>query len=289
MAAWPVDGRDRGVPPRSIDAMPEEEFQDRFVETVVRTALRLAAGLGFPEGLDQAQARLYHGTYLKHFSFFAWRFPSWLQAVASQCPYQDVRKSVIEDCIDEEVGDPDADGRCHVDVLYDEAEACGIPRAETASAQPTPIVLACVHAFENFARTLGWETGFAALSGLEIIQSEPAVKMRDKILAESLSADQITRGRSGRDPDALSERLGLPPEKLQFAALHAYKDQFHGGGELKLIVKYGTTRQVQESMLWAARAGVEVYCVMREEIDRVARDAVGLPPREKILVAGATA
>lgn len=260
--------------------MAAEEFQDRLVDTIVRAGLPLFGAYPFPEGLDHAQARLYHGTYLRHFSFFAWRFPSWLGAVASQCPYQDVRRTIIEDCVDEEVGDPDAEGRCHIDVLYDEAEACGISREEVAATQATPIVLACVHAFENFARTLGWETGFAALGGLEIQSAEPSVKLRNQLLAEVLSPEALERSRSGRDSVPLSERTGLLPEQLVFAALHSYKDQFHGGGELALLVKYGTTRDTQESMLWGAKAGIEVFGAMRAEIDRLAREAVRLPPRQ---------
>jgi pyrroloquinoline quinone (PQQ) biosynthesis protein C len=269
--------------------MSEEEFQDRLVDTVVRTRLNMDAGYAFPEELDEVQGRLYHATFLKHFSFFAWKFPSWLMEVASRCPYQDVRRTVIEDCVDEEVADPDAGGRCHIDVLYEEAEACGISREEIAATQATPIVLACVHALENFSRTLGWETSFAALAALEIGSSEPAVKLRNKLLSESLTPEQIARGRSGRESKSLSERTGLPEEKLVFAAIHAYKDQFHGGGELKLLVKYGTNREIQESMLWAAKAGLEVFCVMREEIDRIARAAVGLQPGERVLVKAATA
>jgi len=268
--------------------MSAQEFEDRVVDTVVRARLHMDAGYAFPDELDQAQGRLYHATFLQHFSFFAWKFPSWLQAVASQCPYQDVRRTIIEDCVDEEVADPDAGGRCHIDVLYDEAEACGMSRDEIAATEPTPIVLACVHALENFSRTLSWETGFAALAALEIGSTEQAVKLRNKLLSEALTPEQIARGRSSRDSKPLSERTGVAPDKLVFAAIHAYKDQFHGGGELKLLVKYGATRAVQESMLWGAKAGIDVFCTMREEIDRVARAAVGLSPGERVLVPGGT-
>jgi pyrroloquinoline quinone (PQQ) biosynthesis protein C len=264
--------------------MSEEKFQELFVDTVVRTALQSGAGYGFPEGLSQELGRKFHATYLTHFSFFAWKFPSWLMAVASQCPYQDVRRTIIEDCVDEEVGDVDAGGRCHIDVLYEEAEACGISRDEVAATEPTPIVLAAVHAFENYSRTLGWEAGFAALAALEIVQSEPAVKLRDKLLSESLTPEQITKSRAGRDSEALAARTGVPADQLVFAAIHAYKDQFHGGGELKLLVKYGHTRQIQESMLWAAKAGINTYRTMRTEIDRLAREAVGVAPQQLLSV-----
>ena len=276
--AWPVDGRGRGLVPRGVGAMSEQEFHDRFVETVVHTAIPLLEGLGFPEGLDETQARLFHATYLQHFSFFAWKFPSWLMSIASQCPHQDIRRGIIEDCVDEEVSDVDAGGRCHIDVLYDEAEACGMMRDVIAATEPTPIVLACIHAFENLSRTLGWEASYAAISALEIMQSEPAVKLRNKMMADKVAAGGVIVKRRGRDAESLGELTGLPAEQMVFAALHAYKDQFHGGGELAMLVKYGATREVQDKMLWAAKAGAQVYAVMRQEIDRVARAAVGLAP-----------
>lgn len=283
--AWPVDGRGRGAPTLGADAMSTEEFTERLIDTVVRTRLTMDAGYAFPDELDQVQGRLYHATFLKHFSFFAWKFPSWLMEVASRCPYQDVRRTVIADCVDEEVADPDAGGRCHIDVLYEEAEACGMSRQEIAATQATPIVLACVHALENFSRSLSWQGGFAALSALEIGSTEEAVTLRKELLTEA----QLTSGLSGRDSKSLSERTGVPAEKLVFAAIHAYKDQFHGGGELTLLVKYGTTRAVQEEMLWGAKASLEVFCAMREEIDRIARTTVGLPPRERLAAFEATA
>jgi pyrroloquinoline quinone (PQQ) biosynthesis protein C len=284
--AWPVDGRGRTVPARSADALPAEQFQDELVETIVRTALTAGLGYGMPEGITQAQGRLFHATYLTHFSFFAWRFPSWLQAIGSQCPHQDVRRTIIEDCVDEEVGDVDADGRCHIDVLYEEAEACGVTREEISLVEPTPIVLASCHAFENFARTLGWETGMAALSALEIIQSEPAVKLRNKLLAEMFTPEQLAKAAGGRDSESLAAATGVDADKMVFAAIHAYKDQFHGGGELKLLVKYGVTREIQQGMLWGAKAGCSVYITMRQEIDRIARAAIGLGPRERMVPIG---
>jgi pyrroloquinoline quinone (PQQ) biosynthesis protein C len=264
--------------------MPVEEFKERLIDTVVRTRLGMDAGYAFPEGLDEAQGRLYHATFLTHFSFFAWKFPSWLMEVASRCPYQDVRRTVIEDCVDEEVADPDADGRCHIDVLYEEAEACGVSREQIAATRATPIVLACVHALENLSRTLSWQGGFAAVSALEIGSTEEAVALRKRLLTEV----QLASGMSGRDSTSLSERTGVPADKLVFAAIHAYKDQFHGGGELKLLIKYGTTREFQDEMLWATRASIEIFCVMREEIDRLARAAVSLAPRERPVIVEAT-
>jgi pyrroloquinoline quinone (PQQ) biosynthesis protein C len=265
--------------------MSEEEFEARLIDTVVRMRLNMDAGYGFPDELNQEQGRLFHATLRKHFSFFAWKFPSWLMEVASRCPYQDVRRTIIEDCVDEEVADVDAGGRCHIDVLYEEAEACGISREEVAATEATPVILACVHALENFSRTLSWQGSFAALSALEIGSTQEAVTLRKQLLSEA----ELTKGLSSRDSTTLSERTGVPADKLVFAAIHAYKDQFHGGGELKLLVKYGCTRAIQEEMLWAAQASLEVFCAMREEIDHLARTAVGLGPRERVIIGAASA
>ena len=280
--AWTVDGRGRHVPDVRPGAMSTDEFEQKLIEAVVLPSLELFVGYPLPK-LNQAGARLYHATFLQYFSFFAWGFPSWLMAAASRCPHQDVRRTVIEDCVDEEVGDDEVGGRCHIDLLYEEAEACGITREQIAATEPTPIILACVHALENFARTLSWEGGFAALAALELLNCPPGRELRSKLLSERCTPEQIEAAKSGRSSAGLAERTGLPAEVLIFGSHHEYKDQAHGGGELVLLKKYATSREIQESMIWGARAGVSVFNVMWEEIHRLARAASGAPPRIPVL------
>ena len=71
------------------------------------------------------------------------------------------------------------------------------------------------------------------------------------------------------------ERLGLEEGALKFFALHSYKDRFHGGGELKLLVKYANTRQLQEECLWAVRTSIEIMSVHAWEVRRLAAAAIG--------------
>lgn len=273
--AWPVDGRGRQAPERSVDAMSEQEFHDRYIETVVQAAVPLFIGVAPPTGVTQAEARLHQATYLKYFSFFAWKFPSWLAAISDRCPFSDVRKTIIEDLVDEEVGDMEAGGRCHIDILYEEAEACGITRAEIAATEATPAIVTCVHAFENLARTLSWQGSFSAIGSLEILQSEPAVQRRNELIPQIATPESLDANRVANIGNSLPERTGLSAEQLVFQSHHAYKDQFHGGGELALILKYGNTKAVQEEMLWAAKASVGVYCIMRAEIERLSFAAIG--------------
>lgn len=270
MTGQPYDGRSRRAP-EWVSGDSPDEFQNRLVETVVTAALSsLESGFVIPAQYDQAQARLYHGTSLKYFSFFAWRFPSWLLEIAARCPYQDVRREVIEDCVDEEVGDEDAGGRCHVDVLYEETEACGISRAEIASTEPSPLIQTCILALDDLARTLPWEASYAAIAGLEIIQSKPAVELRNKLMTDE---QRHTLGAAATSL-SLPERLGIQSEHLLFNALHAYKDQFHGGGELTMLVKYGTDARIQREMLWAAKTAIETFGLMNDEITRLSTVAV---------------
>jgi pyrroloquinoline quinone (PQQ) biosynthesis protein C len=268
MTGQAYDGRSRQAPEWTSGDSPEK-FEKRLVETVVDTVMSSMQPPVIPPHYTQDQARLYHATWLKHFSFFAWRFPSWLLEVASRCPYQDVRREIIEDCTDEEVGDEDAGGRCHVDVLYEEAEACGITREEIAATEPTAPIHAAILALDDLVRTLPWEAAFAAIAGLEIIQSKPAVEYRN-----SLMNSEMKEAMEAISSVSLPERLGIDSENLLFNALHAYKDQFHGGGELKLLVKYGTDARIQHEMLWAARTAVQMFALMTTEMRRLCIEAV---------------
>lgn len=268
MTGQPYDGRSRRAPDWISGDSPEA-FEARLVETVVLNQRESFPNMQFPREYNQDQARLYHATHLAAFSHFAWRFPSWLLEVAARCPYQDVRRSVIEDCVDEEVGDEDAGGRCHVDVLYEEAEACGITREQIASTEPSPLLQACILAFDDLARTLAWEASYTAIAALEIINSKPAVEFRNALLS-----DEEKAAGSEAMSVALPERIGVKSEHLMFAALHQYKDQFHGGGELALLVKYATDSRIQSEMLWAARASIQVMGLMIGECRRLALGAV---------------
>lgn len=269
MTGQPYDGRSRSVPEWRSSRSPEQ-FQDAFVETVVKASMAsMKRPFVIPDHYTQEQARKYHGTLLGGFSFFAWRFPSWLMEIASRCPYQDVRRELILDCTDEEVGDEDAGGRCHVDVLYEETEACGITREEIAATPPTPLIQACILALDDLARTLPWEASFAAIGGLEVTQSKPAVTYR---MSQMTEAEFTAAGAASSA--SLPERLGLTTDQMLFNALHAYKDQIHGGGGLEILVTYGTDDRIQEQMLWAAKTAMETFGLMIGEIERLATAAV---------------
>jgi pyrroloquinoline quinone (PQQ) biosynthesis protein C len=269
----PYDGRSRPTTlERDSSALSPEEFEVEFCEALVTALMSTGVRPGPPVGLSHEQARLWHATYLKYMSFFAWKFPSWLMSVASLCPYQDVRAEIISDCVDEEVGDDDADGSCHIDVLYEEAEFCGMSRDEILGTEPTAPIIACIHAWENLTRTLGWLPGFAAIAGLEIVNSEPAIKVRERFTSVA-QVEEISQDMGGQ---TFNEKLGVKEGDLKFLALHSYKDRFHGGGELRLLVKYANTRALQQEAIWAVTTSAKIYGVHGIEVRRLAGLAVGI-------------
>ncbi len=267
----PYDGRSRPTPVYEPGALSPQEFETAFCEALVRILVESGVSSAIPKELDPAGARLYHGTYLKYMSFFAWKFPSWLMSIASLCPYQDVRREIINDCVDEEVGDSDADGQCHIDLLYDEAELCGVSREEIFETEPTPIILACIHTWENMTRTLGWLPAYAAIAGLEITMSEPALEARERLIGKEAMA-KATQDLGGV---TFHERLGMPEGSLKFFALHSYKDRFHGGGELAMLVKYANTPALQREAIWAVRNSLKTYVLQAHEVRRLAAEAAG--------------
>jgi len=130
------------------------------------------------------------------------------------------------------------------------------------------LIQTCVLALDDLSRTLSWQASFASIAALEIINSKPAVEMRMSLMSE---ADKAAA--EAAISTSLPDRLGIPGEDMLFNALHAYKDQFHGGGELELLVKYGSDALIQDEMLWGAKTAIEIFGIMYTEIQRLATEA----------------
>ena len=157
-------------PERSPDALPPEEYEDKFLQAIAESFRAFRSDhTPVPEVVlkDPKVARRFYGIERMLHSIFAKMFPSYLMNVAASCPYQDVRQEILKDCWDEEVADPDAQGMAHIEVLYRDVEVLGISREEVENFQPTPVLMACMHALDNLTRTLPWQGGYASMGGLE--------------------------------------------------------------------------------------------------------------------------
>ena len=82
--------------------------------------------------------------------------------------------------MDEEVADPDAQGLSHIEVLYRDVEVVGIAREEVENFQPTPVLMACMHALDNLTRTLPWQGGYAAMGGIGSRAGRGGARLHEK-------------------------------------------------------------------------------------------------------------
>ena len=127
-------------------------------------------------------------------------------------------------------------------------------------------------------RTLGWLPGYAAIAGLEITMSEPALKARERVIGKA-AMEKAAKDLGGV---TFHERLGMPEGALKFFALHSYKDRFHGGGELAMLTKYANTPALQREAIWAMRNSLRIYTLHAHEVRRLAAEAAGTVHRHSM-------
>src|SRR5262245_15575530 len=256
---------------RSPDALSAEEYEHRFLQAIAESfrAFRVDH-VPLPDVVfkDASVARRFFGIERMLHSIFAKLFPSYLMNVAASCPYQDVRQDILKDCWDEEVADPDAQGVPHIEVLYRDVEAMGISRHEVENFEPTPVLMACMHALDNLTRTLPWQGGYASMGGLEAARVAVARGYMRK------DEDAIAASHKGR---SIEDICGLPEGTIRLWRLHASKDLTHGEDCLKVLKKYCTTREIQELTFWAVKTARSFRVVTNREQRRIAMAAIGLP------------
>ena len=119
-------------------ALAPDEYEARFLQAQADAVRAYPNHPPIPDEVlnDPDKARRYFGVWQMNHSFFAKMFPSYLMNIAARCPYQDVRREILHDCWDEEVTDPDADGMCHIEVLYYDSKQLGITRKRRRRSSP---------------------------------------------------------------------------------------------------------------------------------------------------------
>ena len=256
---------------RAPDALSPDEYEQKFLEAIAESFRAFRSDhVPLPEVVlkDTKLARRFFGIERMLHSVFAKLFPSYLMNVAASCPYQDVRQEILKDCWDEEVADPDAQGKSHIEVLYGDVAVMGIAQEEVENFEPTPVLMACMHALDNMTRTLPWQGGYAAMGGLEAARVAVA---RGYMRREE---DAITASHRGR---TVEELCGVPEGSIKLWRLHASKDLTHGEDCLKVLKKYCTTREIQQLTFWAVKTARSLRVITNREQRRIAMAAIGLP------------
>ena len=256
---------------RAADALSADDYEEKFLQAIADSFRAFRSDhVPLPEVVleDTKVARRFFGIERMLHSVFAKMFPSYLMNVAASCPYQDVRQDILKDCWDEEVADPDAQGMSHIEVLYSDVAVMGIAQEEVENFEPTPVLMACMHALDNLTRTLPWQGGYASMGGLEAARVAVARGYMRK------DEDAISASHKGRSVEDL---CGLPEGSIKLWRLHASKDLTHGDDCLRVLKKYSTTREIQELTFWAVKTARSLRVITNREQRRIAMAAIGLP------------
>lgn len=100
--------------------------------------------------------------YAKEYYYHVRAFPRYLSALHSRCENPEVRKHLLENLIDEEVGSPN-----HPDLWKSFAEALGVPMEELGTKKPELATQKVIDHFFTCCRTLPISAGIAALYSYE--------------------------------------------------------------------------------------------------------------------------
>ncbi len=193
--------------------------------------------------LDQATLRNYAAQYYHHVA----AFPRYVSAVHSHCERPEIRKTLLENLIEEERG---ADN--HPELWLRFCEGLGLSRDEVLAQRPTPATSALVETFLGLANK-SWAEGLAALYAYESQVPEVAQTKRE----------------------GLARFYGVTSQRgLSFFDVHVEADKWHRESEEQIFsadVDEAQSERVVSSAKTAAKAlwnfldsqmpaGVEMSC-----------------------------
>lgn len=195
-----------------------------------------------------SRAATTHAMHLARFSFFAWAFPSWLMSIASRCPPG--RAQGDHRGLRRRRGRRHGRRRPlpHRRALRRGGGLRRLSRDEVVALQPSATIKACIHAWNDLATNYPWEVSYAAISGLEMGSTTQAVE-----LAQEDHPRDDGRRRSPKRPPPRSPNPSRAhrrrPGDARVRRPARLPAQFHGGGGLAMLLKYGTNREKQEQMI----------------------------------------
>ena len=172
------------------------------------------------------------------------------------------------------MSDPDADGMCHIEVLYYDSGQLGITREEAEAFEPTPIFMACMHALDKPEPN-------ADVAGRLRRGGRPGKHPGGG--QAGLSRKGRVRGPVGGQRQPGGEALRHPGRLLDERRSPSGKGSAPRRRVLDILKKYATTREIQEETFWAIKTARSFRAITTREQIRLARAAIGLPADELVV------
>jgi pyrroloquinoline quinone (PQQ) biosynthesis protein C len=199
----------------------EQEYLAALEECVAERLRQPDKWKGFVQEGELRQDHI--RAYVKQFIHFVNSFPRWLAIMAANTPYYEVRRFLVENLYEEIVSDENA-GVPHYEFMFRLGEGVGVSREEIEGSTPSPTVLACLHALENFTRQRPWLEAFAGTAVSEGTNNPDMLR-------------RYGRPNAIRMTDRL-RALGLNDYHLTHYIAHSTADVEHGNIGMSLSAKY---------------------------------------------------
>jgi len=168
----------------------------------------------------------YASQYFKHVS----SFPRYLSAIHSNCDDIQVRQTLLENLVDEELGDEN-----HPELWIRFAEGMGNTRDQIANTIPMKETKDLVDTFNKLSKSDQYHVGLAALYCYESMQPEISETKKD----------------------GLQNHYGITDENaLKFFTVHMHVDKWHREVIRKLLVELSHTKQKQQEILDAVSSAL---------------------------------
>jgi pyrroloquinoline quinone (PQQ) biosynthesis protein C len=140
--------------------------------------------------------------------------------------------------------------------MVDFAVGCGANRDAVYNYRPSVPMLTAIHYWDNISRTQGWLPGFAAIGGLEFLNSGK--------LAQN-------NGEMPLNSRATFERLKLGSEHMHHWEAGEAADQDeagHGQKTIDILVEHAATTELQQHVLGAFCESISVFRHLYDDIGR---------------------
>jgi pyrroloquinoline-quinone synthase len=168
-----------------------------------------------------------------------------LGLIYAKCDDFPARKAIVENLIEEELGQISGANRSHPELYLEFGEALGIPRAELLHAKMSPDATAMVHWMYWLAESKPWYVTLAGISlGSELFNPDAYVRVID----------------------GLKRHYRLSDDALMFFSVHVKVDKDHGDSSAGSIFKAIPESAAPET-LWAVETHIEFMRRLWADID----------------------
>jgi pyrroloquinoline quinone (PQQ) biosynthesis protein C len=188
---------------------------------------------------------------LQQICFVKNRRRCWL-SVLSNCPDEEVRRTILQHEYEEAVKDEFSD-KGHLDLSMRQAMAVGLKKEETIDPEPLLTTQLAGYAWAWLAKESHWLKGLASLNITEWFND-------NRLLGD------LGGGASARRIKQWSQGIGFTAEKMPDFKAHNKADEAHGEQFLKVFESFASRPEEEAMVIAGAKEGIRIHGFLREGV-----------------------